>query len=212
MPRWAESASRAGQPGADNSFMETTLRPLREGFLAEVNAALPAALRMPTICPPAVADRLAAALLGHGVVIVRGLRLDAIGLEALARHLGSPQPHPAGSFFPAHPDSAYVHVVESRTDGSARPRATPAIPAPVSRRWTPAPSHRCASRFIRTRRWYFPAALGLRNSSALQETVDEPGRPARLTPPAVPRTADEVVGRRVRAAPPTRPPSLRAGQ
>ncbi|MEU9082871.1 TauD/TfdA family dioxygenase [Streptomyces sp. NPDC048357] len=44
-----------------------------------------------------------------------------MGLEALARRLGSPQRHPAGSFFPAHPDSAYVHVVESRTDGSARP-------------------------------------------------------------------------------------------
>lgn len=102
-------------------FMETTLRPLREGFVAEVTAALPPAPGIPAICPPAVADRLAEALFRHGVVILRGLGLGALGLEALARRLGSPQCHPAGSFFPAHPDSAYVHVVGSRTDGSAHP-------------------------------------------------------------------------------------------
>ncbi|MER7901495.1 transposase [Streptomyces sp. NPDC096046] len=48
----------------------------------------------------------------------------------------------------------------------------------MSRRWTPPPSNRCASRSTRTRPWCFPAALGSRNSPALRGTDDEPSRPA----------------------------------
>ncbi|GGP93361.1 taurine dioxygenase [Streptomyces melanogenes] len=68
--------------------------------------------------PPELLRKL---LASYGLVILRGLRLAPSALAAFSQHLGVPQPHPQQGPFPAHPDSRYVQVVRSRTDGSAEP-------------------------------------------------------------------------------------------